>query len=81
MKGRKLLLGVVAAAALALPAVPASADKVKDCGTTTEPTESNGQGTPFIATTTETQTSSCNSNSDTGETTTTTVTNRGGHPK
>ena len=81
MKGRKVVLGALAIAALALPVGPASAGNVKTCSSTTEPTSSGGKGTPFIATTTETQTSSCNSNSDTGETTTTTVTNRGGHPK
>jgi len=80
--GRKVA-GILAAALAigALAAAPASADKVKVCDTTTEATESNGVGTPFIAITTETQTSSCNSASDTGETTTTVVTNRGGHPK
>jgi hypothetical protein len=67
----------VLALGLAVAAGPASADKVKDCGTTATSPNDNAQGTPFVTTTT--QTSSCNSNSDTGQQTTTT--NNGGHPK
>jgi hypothetical protein len=76
VKLRRLIL-VVFALAITVVAGPASADKVKDCGTTATSPNSTAQGTPFVTTTT--QTSACNSNSDTGQTTTTT--NRGGHPK
>jgi hypothetical protein len=76
-KPTRLFVGVLAAAALLVPASPGLADKVKTCGTTATSPNNNAVGTPF--TTTETQTSSCNSNSDTGETTTTV--NGGGHPK
>jgi hypothetical protein len=75
---RKKGLAVLLSAGL-LAALPgaATADKVKDCGTTSTSPNDTAQGEPFVTTTT--QTSSCNSNSDTGQTTTTT--NRGGHPK
>jgi hypothetical protein len=76
VKGRRLVLAVLALA-LSVATGPASADKVKSCGTEQTSPNDNAQGTPF--TTTTTQTSSCNSNSDTGQTTTTT--NGGGHPK
>jgi len=74
---------VAVAVGLTVPAGTAVADKVKDCGSTTEDTSPNGnaQGEPFITTTTETQTAACNSNSDTGEVIVTETTNRGGHPK
>jgi hypothetical protein len=74
---RKALAALLAAGLLSALPGAATADKVKDCGTTATSPNDNGQGTPFV--TTETQTASCNSASDTGETTTTT--NRGGHPK
>jgi hypothetical protein len=55
----------------------ASADKVKNCGTTTAVVGPGNSG--MTQTETETQTAACNSNSDTGEVITTgPVTNRGG---
>ena len=83
MTSRRIIGSLLVALALALAPSGALADKVKDCGTTTESTSPNGnaQGDPFITTTTETQTSACNSNSDTGEVTTSETRNRGGHPK
>jgi hypothetical protein len=82
MKSRRIIGAALVVVALALTPTAATADKVKDCGTTTADSSpnDNAQGTPFITTTT-TQTSACNSNSDTGQTTTSTTTNRGGHPK
>jgi hypothetical protein len=73
---KRIAMGFVMAAIAAVPGA-ATADNVKDCGTTATSPNEHGQGTPFVTTTT--QTSSCNSNSDTGQTTTTT--NHGGHPK
>jgi hypothetical protein len=83
MKSRRIIGAALVVVALALTPTAATADKVKDCGTTTADSSpnDNAQGTPFITTTTTTQTSACNSNSDTGQTTTSTTTNRGGHPK
>ena len=61
---------VLAVTMLGVAATPASAEKIKDCGSTPAGPGNSGM------TQTETQIAACNSNSDTGEEVE--VTNRGG---
>jgi hypothetical protein len=71
------LLATGAATGMFLAPGVASADKVKDCGTTVTETGPGNSG--FTQTETETQTAACGSNSDQGEVITEgPVTNRGG---
>ena len=53
VRARRLVL-VVLALAFSVSLGPASADNVKDCGTTASSPNTNAQGTPFVTTTTQT---------------------------